>query len=173
MRQKNTLEYLGLWERLHNPNFKGVEFDPLLAEAGSNAFTMSPSKWVELTAAIGILTKNGAGGGTYAQRDIAFKFAANQDKLSKSFESIGYSLTKEDKEAIKKRNFILHGHLSNIKKELVEQRWDMLAVALRLHKLCCILLLKAAGYSGEILNNEVIWGVKEACERKESPYINI
>ena len=75
MRQKNTLEYLGLWERLHNPNFKGVEFDPLLAEAGSNAFTMSPTKWVELTAAIGILTKNGVGGGTYAQRDIAFKFA--------------------------------------------------------------------------------------------------
>ena len=75
MRQKNTLEYLGLWERLHNPNFKGVEFDPLLTEAGSNAFTMSPTKWVELTAAIGILTKNGAGGGTYAQRDIAFKFA--------------------------------------------------------------------------------------------------
>ena len=62
MRQKNTLEYLGLWERLHNPNFKGVEFDPLFAEAGSNAFTMSPTKWVELTAAIGILTKNGDGG---------------------------------------------------------------------------------------------------------------
>ena len=76
MRQKNTLEYLGLWEKLNNPNFKGVEFDPLLAEAGSNSFTMSPTRWVELTAAIGILTKNGAGGGTYAQRDIAFKFAA-------------------------------------------------------------------------------------------------
>ena len=75
MRQKNTLEYLGLWERLNNPNFKGVEFDPLLAEAGSNSFTMSPSRWVELTAAIGIITKNGAGGGTFAQRDIAFKFA--------------------------------------------------------------------------------------------------
>ena len=75
MRQKNTLEYLGLWEKLYNPNFKGVEFDPLLADAGSNAFTMSPTKWVELTAAIGILTKSGAGGGTYAQRDIAFKFA--------------------------------------------------------------------------------------------------
>jgi len=53
MRQKNTLEYLGLWERLHNPAFKGVEFDPLLAEAGSNSFTMSPSRWVELTAAKG------------------------------------------------------------------------------------------------------------------------
>ena len=76
MRQKNTLEYLGLWEKLNNPNFKGVEFDPLLAEAGSNSFTMSPTRWVELTAAAGILTKNGAGGGTYAQRDIAFEFAS-------------------------------------------------------------------------------------------------
>jgi hypothetical protein len=75
MRQKNTLEYLGLWERLHNPNFKGVEFDPLLAEAGSNSFTMSPTRWVELTSAIGIITKNGKNGGTYAISDIAFKFA--------------------------------------------------------------------------------------------------
>jgi len=76
MRLKNTLEYLGLWELLNNPAFKGVEFDPLLRDAGSNAFTMSPSRWVELTGAIGLITKNGAGGGTYAQRDIAFKFAS-------------------------------------------------------------------------------------------------
>jgi hypothetical protein len=76
MRLKNTLEYLGLWEQLNNPLFKGVEFDPLLKDAGSNAFTMSPSRWRELTNAIGLITKNGAGGGTYAQRDIAFKFAS-------------------------------------------------------------------------------------------------
>lgn len=76
MRLKNTLEYLGLWEQLNNPDFKGVDFDPLLNEAGSNAFTMSPSRWVEITHAIGIITKNGAGGGTYAQKDIAFKFAS-------------------------------------------------------------------------------------------------
>jgi len=76
MRLKNTLEYLGLWEQLNNPTFKGVEFDPLLKDSGSNAFTMSPTRWVELTGAIGIITKNGAGGGTYAQRDIAFKFAS-------------------------------------------------------------------------------------------------
>ncbi len=76
IRLKNTLEYLGLWEHLNNPNFKGVEFDPLLKDSGSNAFTMSPTRWVELTGAIGIITKNGAGGGTYAQRDIAFKFAS-------------------------------------------------------------------------------------------------
>src|SRR5690606_4896549 len=59
-----------------NPLFKGVEFDPLLKDAGSNAFTMSPTRWVEITGAIGIITKGGAGGGTYAQRDIAFKFAS-------------------------------------------------------------------------------------------------
>ena len=76
MRVKNTLEYLGIWEKLNNPSFKGVEFDPLLSEAGSNSFTMSPTRWIETTKAIGIITKNGAGGGTYAQRDIAFKFAS-------------------------------------------------------------------------------------------------
>ncbi len=75
-RLKNTLEYLGLWESLNNPLFKGVEFDPLLSESGSNSFTMSPSRWIETVDAIGIKVKNGAGGGTYAQRDIAFKFAS-------------------------------------------------------------------------------------------------
>ena len=54
MRVKNTLEYLGLWESLNNPDFKGVEFDPILREAGSNSFTMSPSRWIELTNAIAI-----------------------------------------------------------------------------------------------------------------------
>jgi len=76
MRSKNTLMFLGLWEKLNNPTFKGVEFDPLMYEAGTNAFTMSPTRWVELTNAIGILTKNGANGGTYAHRDIAFEFAS-------------------------------------------------------------------------------------------------
>lgn len=76
LRSKNTIEYLGLWEVLNNPLFKGVEFDPLLREAGSNAFTLSPSRWIELTNAVGLLIKNGANGGTYAQRDIAFKFAS-------------------------------------------------------------------------------------------------
>lgn len=76
LRLKNTIEYLGLWEKLYNPDFKGVEFDPLYQEAGSNAFTMSPTRWIETTNAIGLVTKNGANGGTYAQKDIAFKFAS-------------------------------------------------------------------------------------------------
>lgn len=68
LRLKNTIEYLGLWEKLYNPDFKGVEFDPLYQEAGSNAFTMSPTRWVETTNAIGLVTKSGANGGTYAQK---------------------------------------------------------------------------------------------------------
>ena len=76
MRNYSTIEYLGIWERLNNPNFKPVEFEGFLKEAGSNAFTLSPKKWSEITNAIGLLVKSGRGGGTYAHKDIAFKFAA-------------------------------------------------------------------------------------------------
>ena len=75
-RNRSTIEYLGLWEKINNPEFKGVEFDPLLFEAGSNSFTLSPSKWIETTNAIGVHNKLGRGGGTYAQKDIAFEFAS-------------------------------------------------------------------------------------------------
>ena len=76
MRGKDTLEFLGLWEQLHNSNFKGVEFDSFRTQAGSNAFTMSPKKWIETTNAIGIVSKSGRYGGTYAHSDIAFEFAS-------------------------------------------------------------------------------------------------
>ena len=64
MRSKDTIEFLGLWEKLHNNNFKGVEFDSFRNQAGSNAFTMSPTKWIETTGAIGIVCKSGRYGGT-------------------------------------------------------------------------------------------------------------
>jgi hypothetical protein len=76
LRVRNTIEYLGIWEQLNNPDFKGVEFDAFLHEAGGNAFTLSPQRWVESTGAIGITSKSGRGGGTFAHKDIAFKFAA-------------------------------------------------------------------------------------------------
>ena len=76
MRNKNTIEFLGLWEKLNNPNFKGVEFDPIQKEAGFNSFTMSPSRWVDTTNAVGIISKKGRFGGTYAHKDIAFEFAS-------------------------------------------------------------------------------------------------
>ena len=76
MRNKNTIEFLGLWEKLHNPNFKGAEFDTFLNEAGFNRFNMTPRKWIDATNAIGIISKSGRNGGTYAHKDIAFEFGA-------------------------------------------------------------------------------------------------
>ncbi len=76
MRSKNTIEFLGLWEYLHNPDFKGVEFDSFRNEAGGNAFVLSPQKWIASTNAIGIISKSGRYGGTYAHQDIAFEFAS-------------------------------------------------------------------------------------------------
>ena len=75
-RNRSTVEFLGLWERINNPNFKGVEFDPLLRESGSNSFTLSPTKWIRATSATGIISKTGRGGGTFAHKDIAFEFAS-------------------------------------------------------------------------------------------------
>lgn len=74
MRNRNTIEYLGTWEGLYNPIFKGVEFDTFRKEAGLNSFNMTPKKWVEATNAKGIISKAGSGGGTYAHKDIAFHF---------------------------------------------------------------------------------------------------
>ena len=76
MRNRDTIEFLGLWESLHNPDFKPVEFDGFKKEAGLNAFTMSPTKWIVAVNAIGIVSKSGRYGGTFAHSDIAFEFAS-------------------------------------------------------------------------------------------------
>ena len=76
MRNRNTIEYLGTWESLYNPQFNSLEFEGFRREAGLNAFTLSPQKWVNVTRAIGIVSKSGRYGGTYAHKDIAFKFAS-------------------------------------------------------------------------------------------------
>ena len=76
LRNRDTMEFLGLWESLHNPDFKPVEFDGFRQQAGLNAFTMSPSKWIGAVNAIGIVVKAGRYGGTYAHSDIAFEFAS-------------------------------------------------------------------------------------------------
>lgn len=76
LRGKHTIEFLGLWEKINNENFKGVEFDSFKNEAGSNSFTLSPTKWCNTTNAIGIISKPGRNGGTFAHIDIAFEFAS-------------------------------------------------------------------------------------------------
>lgn len=74
MRNRNTVEFLGLWEVINNPEFKGVEFDTFRKEAGLNSFTLTPKKWIEATGAKGIVSKPGNSGGTFAHKDIALEF---------------------------------------------------------------------------------------------------
>lgn len=126
MRNRNTIEYLGIWESLYNPNFKPVEFDRFRKEAGLNAFTMSPKKWIETTNAIGIISKSGRYGGTYAHKDIAFKFASwisveFELYVAKEFQrlkeeeqkQLGWSVKRE----LAKLNY--HIHTDAIKKNLI------------------------------------------------------
>lgn len=75
-RSKDTIEFLGLWERINNPEFKLVEFDQFRNQAGTNSFVLSPQKWIESTNAEGIISKSGKYGGTFAHKDIAFEFAS-------------------------------------------------------------------------------------------------
>lgn len=76
LRTKSSIEFLGLWEEINNLKFKGVEFDSFLKQAGSNAFVLSPQKWIEKTDAIGLVSTSGRGGGTFAHKDIALEFAS-------------------------------------------------------------------------------------------------
>jgi hypothetical protein len=77
MRNRNTVEFLGIWEQIHNKDFKGLEFETFKKQAGMNSFSLTPKKWIEATSAIGIISKAGRyGGGTYAHKDIAFEFGS-------------------------------------------------------------------------------------------------
>ena len=76
LRNRSSIEFLGLWEKINNTLFKGVEFDSFLNKAGGNSFVLSPQRWILKTNAIGIVSKSGKGGGTYAHKDIAFEFAS-------------------------------------------------------------------------------------------------
>ncbi len=76
LRNRNTIEFLGIWEQINNPVFNSVEFDGFRKHAGLNSFTLTPKQWIERTGAVGIQSKSGRYGGTYAHTDIAFEFAA-------------------------------------------------------------------------------------------------
>lgn len=76
LRNRNTIEFLGVWEQIYNPEFKPLEFERFKAQAGLNSFSLSPKKWIEATGAMGLYAKAGRGGGTYAHKDIAFEFGS-------------------------------------------------------------------------------------------------
>lgn len=119
MRTRNTIEFLGLWEELRNPNFKSIEFDAFKNEAGSNSFTLTPKKWIEATNSIGIISKSGRYGGTYAHKDIAFEFASwlsptfklyliTEYQRLKEVETNQYNLEWNVKRILSKTNYHIH-----------------------------------------------------------------
>jgi len=131
IRNKSTIEFLGLWEKINNPNFKGVEFDPFWNNAGDNAFVLSPKKWIESTKAIGIISKIGIKGGTFAHKDIAFEFASwisaefklyliKEFQRLKEEESYRLNLDWDIKRNLAKINYQVH--TDAIKKHLIPEK---------------------------------------------------
>jgi len=119
MRTRSTIEFLGLWEQLHNSNFKSIEFDAFRNESGSNSFTLTPKKWIESTDAIGIISKSGRYGGTFAHKDIAFEFASwlsptfklyliTEYQRLKEVETNQYNLEWNVKRILSKTNYHIH-----------------------------------------------------------------
>ena len=128
MRNRSTIEYLGLWEQLHNPNFKPIEFDRFKNEAGGNGFALTPQQWIKATDAIGIISKSGRYGGTYAHSDIAFEFASWISPEFKLYIIKDYQRLKKDeaerkaigwdeKRALSKINY--HIHTDAVQKYLI------------------------------------------------------
>ena len=114
MRNGNTLEFIGLWEVLNNPNFNRVQFDTFRSEAGLNRFTMTPGKWIESTDAIGIVSKAGRYGGTYAHYDIAMEFASWLSPEFKLYIIQDYKRLKEDENSRLSLTWNLHREISKI-----------------------------------------------------------
>jgi hypothetical protein len=96
MRSRSTIEFIGLWEQLCNPDFKPLEFERFKNEAGSNYFVLSPQRWIEATNSIGIISKSGRYGGTYAHKDIAFEFASWISSEFKLYLIVEFQRLKED-----------------------------------------------------------------------------
>lgn len=128
MRSKDTIEFLGLWERINNPDFNSIEFDGIRNQAGVNSFILTPKQWINSTNSVGIVSKAGRYGGTYAHKDIAFEFASwisaefklflikefqrlKQDEIEK--QKLGWDI----KRTIVKMNY--HIHTDAVKNNLI------------------------------------------------------
>ncbi|PXX78147.1 KilA-N domain-containing protein [Dielma fastidiosa] len=114
MRSRDVIEFLGLWETLHNSDFKPLEFEGFKARAGSNAFTLSPKRWLEATAAIGMYSKAGRNGGTFAHRDIAFEFASWISPEFKLYIITDYQRLKADENSRLSLNWNMNREISKI-----------------------------------------------------------
>ncbi len=114
MRSRSTIEFLGLWEKLCNPGFKPLEFERFKNDAGSNYFVLSPQRWIESTQAIGITSKSGRYGGTFAHRDIAFEFASWISSEFKLYLIVEFQRLKDDENDRLKLDWNLQRTLAKI-----------------------------------------------------------
>ena len=114
MRSRSTIEFLGLCEKLSNPGFKPLEFERFRNEAGSNYFVLSPQRWVEATNVIGIISKSGRYGGTFAHKDIAFEFASWISSEFKLYLIVEFQRLKDEENSSKKLEWNLQRTLSKI-----------------------------------------------------------
>ena len=96
LRNRSTIEFIGLWEQLKNPNFNSIEFDGIKNMAGSNSFSLTPKRWIETTNAIGIVSKTGRYGGTFAHKDIALEFASWISAEFKMYLIVEFQRLKDD-----------------------------------------------------------------------------
>jgi KilA-N domain len=115
MRNRNTVEFLGIWEQLYNPVFKGNEFVTFKMQAGLNNFNLTPRKWIDATSAIGVVSKSGRyGGGTYAHKDIAFEFGSWLSAEFKLYLIKEFQRLKDEENAGKNLEWNLQRTLSKI-----------------------------------------------------------
>ncbi|OGQ89605.1 MAG: DNA-binding protein [Deltaproteobacteria bacterium RIFOXYC2_FULL_48_10] len=114
MRSRSTIEFIGLWEKLNNPDFKPIEFERFKTEAGSNYFVLSPQRWIESTDAAGIVSRSGRYGGTFAHKDIAFEFASWISPEFKLYLITEFQRLKTEETATKKIEWNLQRTLSKI-----------------------------------------------------------
>ena len=114
LRSKSTVSFIGLWERLHNPNFNCLEFEAIKKEAGENSFVLTPKRWVESVNAIGIVTKQGRYASTYAHRDIAFEFASWISPEFKLYIIKDYQRLKQDENSRLSLNWNLNREISKL-----------------------------------------------------------
>jgi hypothetical protein len=118
LRTKSTIEFVGLWEQFNNPNFNSIEFDGIKNMAGSNSFSLTPKRWIETTNAIGIVSKTGKYGGTFAHKDIAFEFATWISAEFKFYFIKEFQRLKEDENERLQLNWNLQRTLAKINYQL-------------------------------------------------------
>lgn len=166
LRNRNTIEFLGIWEQLNNSNFKPVEFDGFRKEAGLNSFTLTPKQWIEKTNAVGLASKAGRFGGTYAQKDIAFEFVSwisvefklylikeFQRLKEQEFEQLGWDIRRN----LARVNYLIH--TDAVKENLIPE-------TLNNQQIACV-------YANEAdLLNVALFGVTAKQWRDENPNLS-